>query len=121
MEMKLTVAFRDNNLVGLVADGTITSADYQAGARNPLEDVLGAGWGKDRVLINLDRTSYIDSSGIGWFMDIHRNCKANGGRLIIHSLQPTVRQMLSLLKLEKVLTIENDEASARTTANGGAK
>jgi anti-anti-sigma factor len=122
MGMKLSLSFRDNDVVGLVTDGTITNADYQAGDRNPVEQLLGSGWGKEKVLIGLDKTSYIDSSGIGWLMDIHRTCKAAGGKLIIHSMQPGVRQMLGLLRLEKVLTIVDNEAAARAAAtNGGAK
>jgi anti-anti-sigma regulatory factor len=43
-----------------------------------------------------------------------------GGKLILHSPQPMVANLLRVLKLEKVLEIESGESAAAPRAGGDA-
>jgi anti-anti-sigma factor len=70
-------------------------------------------------MLNLDRTDYIDSSAIGWLIGSQRAFKEGGGQMVIHSIQPGVRQILDLLKISKVMPMAADEAEARKILTGG--
>lgn len=117
--MKLTLlSIEKEGYVRIGAEGNITSNDFTADGKNPLEGVLGPHWAANRVLLGLDRASYIDSSAVGWLINCHKDFKQSGGTFVIHSVPPKVDQVLNLLKIGKVIPIAPDEASAKAMLNG---
>lgn len=121
---KLTmVAIEQGGVVLVAAEANITAADVDPTRRNPFETLLGATWNANRVLLDMDRAGYIDSSAIGWLMSSHKSFREGGGALVIYNVQPPVRQLLDVLKLGRVLTLVADERAARqhVQANGGAQ
>ena len=120
--MKLTLtSIEKDGIVRVAADGNITTADFDSSGKNPLESLLGVTWFTNRVLLNLDRTDYIDSSAIGWLIGTHKAFKEGGGTLVVHSLQPAVKQILTVLKIGRVVPLVADETEARALAIGGSK
>lgn len=123
--MKLSmVSIEKGGLILVAAEGNITAADYDPVAGvNPLQTLLGVTWSSNRVLLDLGRTQYVDSSAIGWLMNCHKAFREAGGQLVIYNVQPTVRQLLDVLKIGRVLPITENEAAARdaVAAAGGAK
>ena len=120
--MKLTLVSidKDGGVVRVAVDGNITTADFQ-GSKNPLETLLGVTWFTNRVLLDMDKADYIDSSAVGWLIGSHKAFKEGGGSLVIHSVQPSVRQILDLLKIDRVVPICADESQARAQAIGAKK
>jgi anti-anti-sigma factor len=117
--MKLTLlSFEKEGYIRLAAEGNITSADFSADGRNPLEAVLGPNWPKLRVMLDLGRTTYVDSSAIGWLINCHKEFKNGGGKIVVHSIPPKVEQVFTLLKIGKVVPLARDEASAKDLLNG---
>src|SRR4051812_21238123 len=118
--MKLPlVSIEKNGIVRVAAEGNITTQDFQSpDNKNPLEKLLGVTWFTNKVMMNLDRTDYIDSSAIGWLIGSQRAFKEGGGMLVVHSIQPSVRQILDLLKIGKVVPLVPDEAEARRMVSG---
>ena len=114
MKLKL-VSIEKDGIVRVAADGNITTADFHGNADNPLQQVLGANWFTTRCLLDLGQTDYIDSSAIGWLIGSQKAFKQGGGALVVHSVQPSVKQILDLLKIERVVPICADEAQARAT------
>lgn len=99
--------------------GSMTLEFFLAG-NDPLADLLGGPSGYSRrVLLNLEKTDFIDSSGIGWLIKWHQRFKKAGGVFVIHSLPPMIRNMLKLLQLDKILELAEDEAAARRLARRG--
>jgi len=119
--MKLSMlAIEKGGVIRVAAEGNITAVDVDPTEKNPLETLLGATWSSNRVLLDLSRTGYIDSSAVGWLMNTHRSFKEAGGKFVLYNVQPTVRQLLDVLKLSRVLPLAEDEAAARELV-GGAK
>lgn len=117
--MKLTLlSIEKDGTIRVATDGNITTADFDPGAKNPLENVLGENWFSSRVLLNMEKTDYIDSSAIGWLINSHKHFKDGSGALVVHSVQPSVRQILELLKIGRVVPLAKDEAEARKMALG---
>jgi anti-anti-sigma factor len=120
--MKLSMVSIDKDgIVRIRADGSITSADFLASDKNPMEALLGANWASNKVLLDLGAIGYIDSSAVGWLINCHKELKANGGMMAVHSIQPQVMQILRVLKIERIMPLVEDEAAARALALGEAK
>jgi anti-anti-sigma factor len=118
--MQLTLLISDDNLVRLQCVGDITQYDVQA-RTNPLEAVMGRGGYSRTVLLSLEKTGYIDSSGISWLISCHKHFVEAGGKLIIHSVPPTVFQVLQLLRMHLLLNIAANDSAARDMAQGVKK
>ena len=118
--MKLSlVSIEKEGFIRVATEGNITGTDFQSGDnKNPLEQLLGMTWSNNKVLLNMERTQYIDSTAIGWLISCHKEFKAHGGTFVVHSVQPQVRQVLDLLKIGKVVPILENEAAARAYVIG---
>src|SRR5580704_8289844 len=121
--MKLSmISIEKAGYVKLLAEGDITSGDLlDAKSHNPLESVLGSSWASNNVLLSLAKTPFIDSSAIGWLLDSHNKMRQSGGKLVPHSAQPRVSEVLTLLKLKTVLNLQENEASAHEFIIAGGK
>jgi anti-anti-sigma factor len=112
------ICIDDGGAVRLASDGPITSdMFFTAGVDNPLEALLGAAWSRHRVLLDLRQTEYIDSSAVGWLLNSHKAFVGAGGRLVLHSVQPKVRRILTTLRIDAVVPLAEDEPAARLVLN----
>ena len=111
------ISIGKDGVVLVAAGGDITTAEVSS-ERNPFESLLGANWFANRVVLDLGKTGYVDSSGIGWLIATNKQFKANGGALAVCSIGMRVRQLLDMLKVSKVVTMVPDEAAARQFITG---
>ena len=116
--MHLTLLKSEGDVSYVQCEGSISQDGFKPGI-DPLEQLLGADCYGRKVLLNLERTHYIDSSGVGWLMGRNKQFRQAGGRLIIHSVPPIVSQVLQLLRMNTVLDLTTDEATALAKATGG--
>src|SRR5262249_58130025 len=116
--MQLTLSKSEGDLSFVQCEGSVSQDGFKAGI-DPLEQLLGANCYTRKVLLNLERTHYIDSSGVGWLMGRNKQFRQAGGRLIIHSIPPIVSQVLQLLRMGIVLDLTTDEATALAKITGG--
>ncbi|MEL7237684.1 MAG: STAS domain-containing protein [Planctomycetota bacterium] len=115
--MKLQLeSIEKDGMVKIATSGNITGADLDATGPNPLEGILGKNWTQSRVLLNMSDTQYIDSSAIGWLIGSSKQLKDGGGVMVIYGVQPSVRQVLDLLKVGRVVPLVEDEEAAKTVA-----
>jgi anti-sigma B factor antagonist len=115
MKLQLMSIERDG-MVKIATQGNITSADIDAAGPNPLEQILGKNWFQSRVLLDMGDTQYIDSSAIGWLIGTARHLKDGSGSLVVYGIQPSVRQVLDLLKVGRVVPLVEDETAAKQVA-----
>lgn len=67
---------------------------------------------KVNIIINLDKVSYIDSSGIGVLISSLSNLKKVGGALKLINVYASVRKVFELTKLTSFFDIYDSEADA---------
>jgi anti-sigma B factor antagonist len=67
---------------------------------------------KANIIINLDKVSYIDSSGIGVLISSLSNLKKIGGALKLINVYASVRKVFELTKLTSFFDIYDSEADA---------
>ena len=118
--MELTLLPPDGELIRVACAGQIQQYLIPS-APHPLEKVLGPDCFNRRILLNLERTTFIDTSGIAWLLSCHKRCLQNGGRLVIHSAPPLIDQTLRVLRMDMVLQMAADEPEARALALRDAK
>ena len=67
-----------------------------------------------RILVDLSRVNYIDSSGLALFIESLQTISAYGGKLGLFGLQPSIRHIFEIACLDRVLQTFPDEATARS-------
>ncbi len=70
------------------------------------------------MLLNLQSSHYLDSTGVEWLLSNHKRFKAGGGSLVIHSFNPVMTQILKMMRMDLVLNLAKDEAAAMEMVNG---
>lgn len=90
-----------------------TAVDSQA---DHLGRLLGSANMNQKILVSLEHTDYIDSSGIGWLLAADKKIRDAGGRLVLHSVPLDIQHVLGLMKLNTVLKIAKDKDQATSIA-----
>jgi len=98
----------DQTLVVEVADKTLdahTSKDFRREIEKKLE-------GKKKVVLDLSRLAFVDSSGLGVLLSCLRQVSAAGGDLKLCCLSGQVRAVFQLVRMHRLFEIHNtrDEA-----------
>jgi anti-anti-sigma factor len=80
--------------------------DIASGPRlwDVLADVISRG--RDEIVLDLERVTFIDSSGLSVILRAHKTMEDRGGKVALRSLQPQTRKLLELAGLTDVLHIE---------------
>jgi N-acetylglucosaminyldiphosphoundecaprenol N-acetyl-beta-D-mannosaminyltransferase len=68
------------------------------------------------LVIDLTRTTFVDSSGYGALITVGKRARAVGGELRLAALQPQVAQALRLLRMDQFFSVYADTAAALTAA-----
>ena len=77
-----------------------------------LKDLVGKDWASRPVALGFSDVGYIDSAAIGWLLSLHKKMDEAGGKLVLHSMSPSVRRVLTMMRLESVLNLAEDKAEA---------
>ena len=59
-----------------------------------------------RFALGLEEVDYLDSSGLGALVALQRQVKSRSGDVELHGLQPAVRGVIELTRLDRVFTIK---------------
>jgi len=88
----------ERNLSAVRAD---TSA---AGAESPLL----------AVVLDLAKVGFMPSMSLGGLVQLSREFKARGQRLVLTGLQPVVRETMAITRLDRLFEIQDDPSSLQT-------
>lgn len=64
------------------------------------------------VVLNLEKTDYLSSFGVATLIGLKRRIEARGGKFVLCSIHPVVRELLSMMNLLQIFTITDDESLA---------
>ena len=110
-DMKMTASTR---LVGGVTivdlSGRIVAGDGSAALRDLTRNLISEG--KKKILLNLRKVDYIDSSGLGELVSAFTSMRSQGGELKLLNLTKRVRFLLQITKLLTVFDVTDDEATS---------
>jgi anti-anti-sigma factor len=75
--------------------------------------------GRDRVVIDLDGLSHMDSSGLAALIDSHQLAEARGGRVALVITAESVRRTVEVRGLDRLFTIVSSREAAVEAVTGG--
>ncbi len=64
--------------------------------------------GQPRIIVQLEKVRFIDSSGLGALLSGYKNAAAQGGKLVLTNIQQQVLSMFELTRLNRVFEIYRD-------------
>lgn len=65
--------------------------------------------GARHLTLNLNKVSYIDSSGLGTLIGAHKRLASSGGTLTIRCSQARILRLLAITGLDRVLTVTSQD------------
>jgi anti-sigma B factor antagonist len=72
---------------------------------------------KWKILMDLADVAMLASMGLGMLVNLHKQCAANGGKLVVCSVRPDILEVLRITHLQRVLKIvDTPEAAAKLLA-----
>jgi anti-sigma B factor antagonist len=72
--------------------------------------------GRATIVVDLSRTEYVDSAGLGTLVLLNKEARAAGGCLVLAGLSDHVRDLLRLLRLDEVFKIATTVEDAAKVA-----
>lgn len=74
-----------------------------------LASAAAPGW---RVVLDLSGVELLASAGLGVLVTLNQQCQKNGGKLAVHGINDEIMGVLKLTRLNKLISITSDRASA---------
>ena len=96
-------------------EGKVTIGEGSVALRGAIRRLLGEG--KNKILLNLGKVGYIDSSGIGELVSSFTAVKKEGGTLKLLSLTQKIQDLLAITKLLTVFDVFENEGEALSSYN----
>ena len=62
--------------------------------------------GHSVLALDLSGVGFVDSSGLGVLVALHRHAEATGGRFVVRSVPPAVQRLFEITRLCDLLTID---------------
>lgn len=68
--------------------------------------------GRTRILIDMDRVGFVDSSGLGVLVRCYRDARSRGGEVALQRVQQPIERILEFTKLDAIFRILPPDAGA---------
>ena len=113
MKINTNAEIPDTHIVSLEGDMDFQSSPDVRRELTKLVDQKSS-----KILIDLSKVGYIDSSGLATFVELFQKMKRYGGKLALYNLTGAVRSVFEIAKLDSIfkLVSSKDEALATLSA-----
>lgn len=93
-------------------EGALKLGDAEEAFRNKVQELIDSG--STHIAVNLAGVAEMDSSGIGALVRAFTTLKKSGGKCTFFSPTKRVQMLLKMVRLDTILDIVEDEATALT-------
>jgi anti-sigma B factor antagonist len=90
--------------------GKITIGEGSVSLRNAIRRLIEEG--KKKILLNLGKVSYVDSSGIGELVSSFTTIQRESGQLKLLNLSQKIQDLMTITKLHTVFDVYDEETGA---------
>ncbi len=109
--MALKIAKHSMDGVVVVSlDGRIVLGEESSELRNTVKSLLAEG--NKKIILDVGRVGFIDSSGLGTLVAVYHTAKAQGGKLVLCQLGSKFEELLQMTRLLTVFDSYKTEADA---------
>lgn len=117
--MKITQRDVDNAVV-LDLNGKLTGGPDAETFREVFKSLVDQG--KKNVVVNLEKVSWINSTGLGILISGYTSIRRGGGDLVIMHASDRIESILYVTKLNLLFkSFENEEAALKSFSEGGGE
>jgi anti-sigma B factor antagonist len=85
-------------------------ANTSGPAQAKIEEIIDAG--EKNLTVDLSRVEYISSAGLRVFMMAAKRLKAGGGKIVLHSAPPQIRELFEIAGLSEIFGLCASRAEA---------
>jgi len=115
--MELTLLpLKNDEVIRVRCEGSLSRHEKD----DPLQVLLGPHCYSHKVLLNLERSQVVVTSGISWLIGSHQRFKQAGGCLVLFSVPAAVMDVLNFVRLTTMLNIAQSEKTAVEMAQEAA-
>jgi anti-sigma B factor antagonist len=109
--MALNITSGEVNGVAVVwLDGRIVLGEETGVLREKVKGLLGEG--QKKLVLNLKKVTFIDSSGLGALVAAHSSAKSSGAKLRLCNLGSGTNELLRLTRLVTIFEVSDSESDA---------
>jgi len=69
-------------------------------------------WRPTKLILNMSKVPYVDSSAIAVLVEVLKEIRRSSGRVLLVELQPRVKGLLEIARLDSIFVIAKDQAEA---------
>ena len=109
---------KQGDIAILDLEGNLVLGTAIATFRDQVQDLVEAG--QKRIIINMTRVAFVDSSGIGAMVGAHTGLESSGGQCKFCGTQPRVLQALKITHMGEIFDMHDKEESALASFGAGA-
>ena len=114
--MNLSIDSHIDNICHLSLSGKISQIVVDS-CQDQLIQLVGQAHFNQTILLSLQNTNSIDSSGIGWLLATDKRIRDAGGTLVLHSLPHDIQCIFQMMRLNSILKLAKDKQSAEAIVN----
>lgn len=109
--MALTISQRKVNEVTILdLEGRITLGESTGALRDAVKAALESG--SKKLLLNMEKISYVDSAGLGELVGIYTTATGQGGTAKLLNVQTKLSDLLAITKLHTIFETYDNEPNA---------
>lgn len=110
--MPLTPISKDGILTLHIGDDRLVDPDQITRLFNDIQGYLGKS-DEDRIILDFAAVKFMASSALGKLVQVHKKCGEFRAKLKLAGVSKDIMEVFKITKLNKVLDIAADEATAR--------
>jgi anti-anti-sigma factor len=84
----------------------VLAGDFDIANRDRLEELLRPALSARSVVLDLSKTTYMDSSALTCLLTFNRDLNSNGGHFVIKHVPRTIRRVLEITHLDEIFDVE---------------
>jgi anti-anti-sigma factor len=115
--MQLTLHSDDGACLHMRLKGRVTQKELPA-----QEDLFVKNLGPEayarKVLLDMQESEFLDSSGVSWLLVSHKRFRERGGQIVLHSIPPLVGNVLKVLRMNQIFAMAENEQAAMKLVQG---
>ena len=100
----------EGNISILELEGRITIGEGDVMLREALFNLVDVG--QSKILLNMARVSYMDSSGVGELLSCYSRVTEKGGQIKLLNISTKIKDILQIAQILVIFEYFNDEATA---------
>ncbi|MBA3901140.1 MAG: STAS domain-containing protein [Bacteroidetes bacterium] len=110
MDFNFYFTHEDNSIMEVALEGELMEKHQAQNLLNELEIRINPS--NNKIILNLQKLKYLNSSGLNVLINILTKCRNAGGEVVVCCLSEKVNQLFLITKLNSVFKVSNSSKEA---------